>query len=303
MSLAEWRERLRTDPDGTVTELVRRFGPRRSAAPEVEDLFWRVVVDLAGLEDLARAVLGRFTPPRGGGESDDGALLDLDREHRIRLRGRLRVAATEALRSVVRDRDERERIARHPSRLPEAAFALRGRPAEAAALFALEHEHLAGGAEGYRRLCRAALRYETARALHRVDGRREAAFEVMESVVRLIDDALEAPGPAGAADWLQLAWRLSFHSREWLGFRHLDGGRFRDAEHEFLRAAGAAPDTDLAVAARLFAANAILRDGRTEEARRLLDSLRIDTERLSPPIADEWIELRERLLRPLDDEG
>ncbi len=296
MTLTDWRVRLRTDPEGTVTELVSRFGPRRSVAPEVESLFWRVVVDLACPGDLARALLGRVRPPRGGDEDDGGALLDLDREHRVRLRGRLRIAAIEELASVVRHREDRERIARHPSRLPEAAYALRGRPAEAAALYALEHDQLAGDDDGYRRLCRAALRYETARSLHRVEGCREVAVEIMESVVRLIDESLEAPEPGGAADWLHLAWRLSFHSREWLGLRHLDGGRFGDAEREFLRAAGAAPETDLAVAARMFAANAMLRDGRTDEARRLLDSLRIDTERLSPPVADEWIELRERLL-------
>lgn len=311
MTLADWRERLRTDPEGTVTELVRRFGSRRSVAPEVENLFWRVVVDLAAPGDLACAVLGRLRPPVAEPRERPFRLLDLDREHRVRLRGRLRVDAAEALRGVVRDREARERIVRHPSRLPEAAFALRGRPAEAAALYALEHDQLVRDAapppdgpgradddDGYRRLCRAALRYETARALHRVDDRREVAFEVMESVVRLIDEALEAPGPGSAAEWLPLAWRLAFHAREWLGFRHLDGGRFGDAEREFVRAAGAAPETDLAVAARMFAANAMIRDGRTEEARRLLDSLRIDTERLSPPMADEWIELRERLLEP-----
>lgn len=314
LTLADWRDRLREDPEGTVAELVRRFGPRRSVAPEVEDLFWRVLVDFGGTGDLAGAIVGRLRAPddpRGAGSS---GLLDLEREHRVRLRGRLRMIAAEELGTVVRDRAARERAVRHPSRLPEVAFARRGRSREAVALYALEHDHLGGGPggesreDGFLRLGRAALRYEVARALHRVAGLEDLAVEVMRSVVRLVDDALEGPGPGAACDRLHLAWRLSFHTREWLGFRHFDGGRYAEAEREFLRAAGAAPETDLAVAARMFAANAMIRDGRSDEARRLLDALRADTDRLSPPIADEWLELRERLIeeasgRAGDDEG
>jgi hypothetical protein len=321
LTLADWRERLREDPDGTVAELVRRFGPRRSVAPEVEDLFWRVLVDFGRDADLARAILGRVRAPaappeprlpEAAGRSDadrELPLLDIGREHRVRLRGLLRQAATEAIRDVVRDPEERERTARHPSRLPEIAFARRGRPDVAAALYALEHDHLdpdaaerpgedpgPAGPPGYRRLCRAALRYEVARALHRVAGHEAVAFDVMRSVVRLVDDALESPGSAAASEWLPLAWRLSFHAREWLGFRYFEDGRYEAAEREFLHAAGSVPETDLAVAARMFAANAMIRDGRSDEARSLLDDLRVDTDRLAPPIADEWVELRERLI-------
>jgi hypothetical protein len=312
LTLADWRERLREDPDGTVAELVRRFGPRRSLAPEVEDLFWRVLVDFGRHADLARAILGRIRPPAETADLADpeaASLLDLDREHRVRVRGMLRQAATEVLGKMVRDPEERERMARHPSRLPEAAFARRGRPDVAAALYALEHDHLGSDPagiqaddpgpsrdHGYRRLCRAALRYEVARALHRVAGHQAAAFDIMRSVVRLVDDALEAPGSDAASEWLPLAWRLSFHTREWLGFRYFEDGRYEAAEREFLRAAGAVPETDLAVAASMFAANAMIRDGRSDEARSLLDDLRVDTDRLAPPIADEWVELRERLI-------
>lgn len=319
LSLADWRERLRSDPEGTVANLLRRFGPRRSSAPEVEALFWRVLVDYGRPEDLAHGVLGRVRVPGSAPDPLGGGLLDLDHEHRIRVRGRLRVAAAEVLRAVVRDAKELDAIVRHPVRLPQAAYASRGRPSEAAALYVLEHDQhcrppdepgAAAGANplrsSSRRLSCAALRYETARSLHRVEGGREDAFAVMQTVVRLVDEALAQPESAVAGERLALGWRLSFHAREWLGLRHYENGRYGEAVREFERAADAAPETDLAVAARMFAANALIRDGRVEEARRLLDVLREATARLAPPLSDEWQLLSQRLIdeatAPEDDE-
>lgn len=299
----EWRERLRADPAGAGGELILRFRERPSDDAEIEDLFWLAACDQAGDEELARAVLARLEPP----PDPSRELLGLSREQRVRARGRLRFAGVEALRERVRDPDDRERIARHPARLAEVAFARRGRAAEAAALYALEHDRRLAGEltlvapdagppipiAARRLLRRATLRYEVARSLARVVDHGDRALPVMESVLLLLDRLVAGAGQGSEVQ--PLAWRLSFHAREWLGLRHYEAGRHAEAEREFLRAAGAAPETDLAVAARLFAANAMIRDGRAAEARALLDALRIDVGRLEPPAADEWVAMRLRL--------
>lgn len=307
--MADWRERLKSDPRGTVAELLERFAARRGADPEVEDLCWRALADHATPEELARAVLGRL---RVGEEaltlSEEAPrlppLLDLDREHRIRVRGRLRLAAADALAGFVRDPEERARIEAHPARLPEAAFERRGRPREAAALYALEHDQLPKDAA--EPLLGAALRYPLARALFRVGGRveggigheRERAAAVMTSVLAL----LEAP-PAGAPEAERsLAGRLTFHTREWLGLRHYEAGRYREAVGEFLRAAEAAPDTDLELAARIFAANALIRAGHQDEARQLLDAVRERSPGMSPDVSEEWDTVWRRLLEARGEE-
>ncbi|HUP42340.1 MAG TPA: hypothetical protein VM599_03945, partial [Thermoanaerobaculia bacterium] len=78
-----------------------------------------------------------------------------------------------------------------------------------------------------------------------------------------------------------------------------EAGRYREAVREFLRAAEAAPDTDLEQAAGVFAANALIRDGRPEEAHRLLDSLRDRATQMSADLAEEW----DALLRQLTESG
>lgn len=312
VSLDEWRERLRTDPRATVAVLLRGFAVRRSTVPGVEDFFWRVLADQATPGELVQSVLGRIRIPPPGGSTvalevgrrepvETGRLLDLDREHRVRVRGRLRVAAGDALEGFVPDPEERAKIAADPVRLPEAAFARRGRWAEAAALFALEHDHLSVGDRERERLARASLRYELARALQRVEAQGDRALEVMESALELLE---EAPGgaPEGRAAWAALAARLAFHAREWLGLRHFEAGRYHDAEREFFAAAEAAPETDLAVAARMFAANAMIRAGRQAEARELMDSMGTLVAEMGEDLSEQWQELRRGLTGPSDDE-
>jgi tetratricopeptide (TPR) repeat protein len=247
-----------------------------------------------GAEALAPEEEGPRLPP----------LLDLDREHRIRVRGRLRLAAADALAGFVRDPEERSRIEAHPVRLPEAAFERRGRPREAAALYALEHDQLPKDAA--EPLLGAALRYPLARALFRVGGRIEAgighetarAAAVMTSVLALLE-----PPAAGAPEAERsLAGRLSFHAREWLGLRHYEAGRYREAVGEFLRAAEAAPDTDLELAARIFAANALIRAGDQDEARKLLDGVRERAAGMSRDVSEEWDAVWRRLLEARPDE-
>lgn len=300
--MSDWRERLKADPRGTVVELLERFAAGRGADPEVEDLFWRAFADHGTPEEIARGVLGRL---RVGGEGGGLlGLLDLDREHRVRLRGRLRLTAADALAAFVRDPEERATIEAHPARLPEAAFERRGRPREAAALYALEHDRLvpddgaeeAGAGSAEELLGRAALRYALARGLRRIDGEAARALAVMESVVALLEEGAAAGEPAPAAEEGSLPWRLSFHAREWLGLRHYEAGRYRQAVGEFLRAAESAPDTDLELAARIFAANALIRSGRQDEARSLLDGLRERTAGGSGDLSAEWDALWRRLL-------
>lgn len=302
MDLADWRARLRDDPRRTVAELARRYAAARCPDAEVEDLLWRAFADYGPPADLARAVLGRLRVEPPAEDAREGPeLLDLDREHRVRVLGTLRLAAAEALAAVVRDPAERERIVNHPALLPDVAFGRRGRPAEAAALYALEHDLLSPAPEarepaGAEPLARAALRYQLARALHRVPGEAERAVAVMAAVVR---DAAETPPAAeDQAAGASLSLRLSFHAREWLGLRHYEAGRYREAVREFLRAAEAAPDTDLEQAAGVFAANALIRDGRPEEAHRLLDSLRDRAWQGGPDAAEEWEALLRRLSGP-----
>lgn len=300
-TMSDWRERLKADPRGTVLELLERFAAGRGADPEVEDLFWRAFADHGTPEEIARGVLGRL---RVGGEEGLLGLLDLDREHRVRLRGRLRMAAADALAAFVRDPEERATIEAHPARLPEAAFERRGRPREAAALYALEHDRLvpddgaeeAGAGSAEELLGRAALRYALARVLRRIEGEAERALAVMESVVALLEEGAAAGEPAPVVEEGSLPWRLSFHAREWLGLRHYEAGRYRRAVGEFLRAAESAPDTDLELAARIFAANALIRSGRQEEARSLLDGLRERTAGGSRDLSEEWDVLWRRLL-------
>lgn len=309
VSLDEWRIRLRTDPRGTVAELLDGFAARRSENPEVEDFFWRVLADQGTPPELVRGVLGRLRTP--GEETPElgidfgielgarepgmgGGLLDLDREHRVRVRGRLRIVATDLLAGFVRDPEAREAIAADPVRLPETVFVHRRRWAEAAALFALEHDHLPARDRTPDRLARASLRYALARALHRVAGQAERAIGVMESALGLTGSA--ATEPRDAETWRPFAARLAFHAREWLGFRHSEAARYADAEREFRAAAEAAPETDLAVAARTFAANALIRDGRPAEARELMDAFAPGAAEMSEDVSERWEELRRRLL-------
>lgn len=318
--MSDWRERLKTDPRGTVVELLERFAGGRGADPEVEDLFWRGLADHGTPEEIARGVLGRLRVGREPGPGPSGVLhlLDLDREHRVRLRGRLHLAAAEALAGFVRDPEERARIEAHPARLPEAALERKGRPREAAALYALEHDRLAAedGPEAdavaepaEALLGRAALRYALARALHRAGhrdaGEAERALAVMESVLGLLALVGDDPGagePVADGGEGSLPWRLSFHAREWLGLRHYEAGRYREAVGEFLRAAEAAPETDLELAAHIFAANALLRAGRKAEARSLLDGLRERVAGMSRDVSEEWDALWRRLLDDRNDE-
>jgi len=308
--MADWRDRLKSDPRGTVAELLSRFAARRGPDPEVEDLCWRALADHATPEELAQGVLGRLRVGADALAPREEAprlppLLDLDREHRIRVRGRLRLAAADALAGFVRDPEERARIEAHPVRLPEAALERRGRPREAAALYALEHDQLPKDAA--EPLLGAALRYPLARALFRVAGRAEGgsghegerAAAVMASVLAL----LEAPPPDAPEAERSLAGRLSFHAREWLGLRHYEAARYREAVWEFLRAAEAAPDTDLELAARIFAANALIRAGRHDEARELLDGLRERAVGVSPDVSEEWDAVWRRLLEARGEEG
>lgn len=289
MSFEEWRERLRAEPRATVAELLRGFAGRRSPRPQVEDFFWRVLVDRGTPEEVVHAVLGRLREP-----VESEGLLDLDREHRVRVRGRLRVVATELLAGFVHDPTAREAIAADPVRLPEAVFAHRRRWAEAAALFALEHDHLLVRRRLTGRLAQASLRYALARALHRVEGRREQALRVMEGALALTErTSVDAPD---SDTWRSFADRLAFHAREWLGLRHYEAARYTDAVREFRAAGEAAPETDLAVAARTFAANALIRDGRHTEARELLDGLERASAVPEDDVSDAWEELRRRLM-------
>lgn len=325
VSLDEWRERLRTDPRGTVAELLEGFAHRRSDKPEVEDFFWRVLADHGTPGELVEAVLGRLRAPAAEARPlvvelgvleprEPAGLLDLDREHRVRLRGRLRVVATELLAGFLRDPELREAIAADPVRLPETAFSRRRRWVEAAALFALEHDHLPRRGEEADRLARASLRYALARALHRVEGHGERALRLMESVLALASHALEGgadPGGGapsarsegdGGRTWISFAARLAFHAREWLGLRHYEAGRYPEAEREFRAAAQAAPETDLALAAWTFAANALFRDGRSAEAREILHSLKPHVPEMTHDVSEEWEELRRRLLEDLGED-
>lgn len=305
MSVRDWQQRLRADARATLAELAQSLIGKRADHPGLEELFWRALADYGAPDELARAVLGRVRVGPGEGQSGDTIeLLDLDREHRVRVHGRLRLAAAEALAGIVRDREERERIAAHPARLPEVAFELRARPAEAAALIALEHDLLPARSENRlgpaaEPLARAALRYQLARALHRVAGETERALAVMEGVLALLESAA---GPEDAAEpddtESSLPGRLSYHAREWLGLRHYEARRYRDAVRQFLRAAEAAPDTDLELAAGIFAANALIRDGRQPEARRLLDSLRRRATRVASELTEEWDALLRSLSGP-----
>lgn len=311
VSLDEWRERLRRDPRATVAVLLRGFAERRSVVPGVEDFFWRVLADHGTPDELVRAVLGRLRAPGvedlavtlelGAREpAAAGRLLDIDREHRVRVRGRLRVEATDALKGFVRTAEERERIAADPVRLPEAAFARRGRWPEAAALFVLEHDHLSAPEPARERLARASLRYELARGLHRVEGKQGRALEVMESALVLVGSG-DRGDDRGLGAWGTLAARLAFHAREWLGLRHYDAGRYRDAEGEFRAAADEAPATDLALAALMFAANAMIRDGRQAEARELLDAIEPHAGGVGEDLSEQWHELRSGLMETSGD--
>ena len=314
MSVDDWQRRLRADPRGTLAELAQSLIEERPEDSRLEDLFWRALADHGTAEELARAVLcrlrtgveaaseGERSPRRDVGTAAGPGLLDLDWEHQVRVHGQLRLAAAEALQGVMRDRDERARIEAHPGRLPEVAFERRGRPAEAAALYALEHDLLPprsknrlGAAAAP--LVRGVLRYRLARARHRVEGEAERALAVTEGVLTLVGEPRESGegGEEAAAESLPL--RLSYHVREWLGLRHYEARRYRDAVRQFLQAAEAAPDTDLELAAGIFAANALIRDGRQADARRLLDSLRDRASEVGSDLPDEW----EALLRGLTE--
>lgn len=307
VSLDDWRIRLRTDPRGTVAELLEAFARRRSEAPEVEDFFWRVLADQGTAPELAMAVLGRLRLGEAAPAPEPDAaeptaverLLDLDREHRVRVRGRLRMIAAEALAELVHDPEMVETIAADPVRLPEAAFVRRRRWAEAAALFAMEHDHLPPRDDTPERLARASLRYALARALHRVEGEAGRALRVMESA---LGRATAEAGEPGAPTWRSFAARLAFHAREWIGLRHYEAGRYTAAEAEFRAAAEAAPDTDLALAARMFAANAMIRDGRQAEARQVLDSLDPRLVDMGDDAAEQWEELRRRLVEGIGED-
>lgn len=308
LSLDDWRERLRTDPRGTVAELLELFAERRSPVPGVEDFFGRVLADHATPPELVRGVVARVRAPvdaepalgiepsePGAPEAEPpGRVLDLDREHRVRLRGRLRVIATELVVHHVRDPGAHGAIAADPMRLAEVAFVHRRRWEDAAALFALEHDHLQGGEHAQALLARASLRYSLARALHRVKGHEERAVRVMEAAVVLAEGA--GTGAEGAATWRVFATRLAFHAREWLGLRHYEAGLYRAAEREFLAAVEAAPDTDLALAARRFAANALIRDGRQAEAREIPTGFDPGAAASDEEVSVRWEELRRRLL-------
>ncbi|HLE84260.1 MAG TPA: hypothetical protein VJG13_07960, partial [Thermoanaerobaculia bacterium] len=98
MDLADWQARLRDDPRRTVAELALRYGGERCPDDGLEDLFWRAFADYGPPADVARAVLGRLRIEPPAEDAREGPeLLDLDREHRVRVLGTLRLAAAEAL--------------------------------------------------------------------------------------------------------------------------------------------------------------------------------------------------------------
>jgi len=302
VTLEDWRKRLRADPRATLAELAQSLIESRAGEPGLEELFWRALADYGTPEELARAVVGRLRIGPAAPSAEAPELLDLDHEHRVRVHGQLRLAAAESLAGIVRDRAERERIEAHPALLPEVALERRGRLAEAAALYALEHDLLPSRSRtrpgtAAEPLARAALCYQLARALHRVGDEGARALAAMEGVLALVEEARGRAGEDEEAASLPL--RLSYHAREWLGLRHYEGGRYRDAVRQFLRAAEAAPDTDLELAAGIFAANALIRDRRQAEARRLLDSLRERVSRVGSDLSEEW----EAQLRKLTEAG
>jgi tetratricopeptide (TPR) repeat protein len=304
-TVSDWKERLRADPRGTLAELGERLAGGRSPDSEIEDLYWRALVDFGTVGEITSALLDRLRPDAGP------RLLDLDREHRTRCHGRLRVEAAGELGAFRLEEAEREAIAGHPLRLPETVYELRGRPGDAAALYVLEHDRLEERVgDAAITLARAALRYKLARALRRVSRVAKAAptaLAVMESALELAESlpsgGAVASGPGAGSGVPATSLRLRFHIHEWLGLRHYEARRFAAAEESFLRAAALVPDTELGVAVLTYAANAVLRQGRRAEARSLLDSLR---GRLAPEgrpaedrgEADGW----ESLYRRLQDE-
>lgn len=299
-TVSDWKERLGADPEGTLAELTDRLGWERSPDPEVEDLYWRALVDYGGGPEMTAALLARLRP------GSRTTILDLDREHRTRCHGRLRVEAAEALAAFRLEPDERARIAAHPLRLPETVYERRGRPAEAAALYALEHDRLGERRDAFGALARAALRYKLARALHRAEtipGAAETARAIMESALRRVEEAAAAE-PAAQRGRPAMALRLRFHAHEWLGLRHSEAGRYAEAEESFLRAAALMPDSEAGVAVLTFAANALLRQGKRREARRLLDSLQGRMEAVGDrAVTAEWEALYRRLEEELGEEG
>ncbi len=299
-TVTDWPERLRTDPRGTLAELGERLAGFRSPDPEIEDLYWRALVDFGGVGEVVTALLDRLRPGSGL------RLLDLDQEHRTRCHGRLRVEAAEELGAFRLDPGEREVIAGHPLRLPETVYEPRGRPAEAAALYALEHDRLEERGDDFGTLARAALRYKLARALRRathVTRAAPTAQAIMESALGLVESlpprTVVAGRPGFPGGMPTTSVRLRFHIHEWLGLRHYEAERFAAAEESFLRAAALVPDTELGVAVLTFAANALLRQGRRTEARSLLDSLR---GRMAPAEDREQAAGWEVLYRRLADE-
>ncbi len=302
--VSDWKQRLRADPRATLAALTRRLAGKRSEDPELEDLYWRALVDFGDARELAGALLARLRP------AADARLLDVGREHRTRCHGRLRVEAAEELAAFRLEPAERARIAAHPLRLPETVYEPRGRPAEAAALYALEHDRLGERRDEFGALARAALRYKVARALHRVAEAPEAtetARGIMESVLRLIAEIPEGervvPGAAPGEDSPTMAVRLRFHAQEWLGLRSYEAERYAEAEERFLRAAALMPDSEPGVVVLIFAANALLRQGKRAEARRLLDSLQGRMGEVGDRAMTEgWEELYRRLEEELRDE-
>ncbi len=304
-TVTDWKELLRTDPRETLSELLSRLAARRSADPDLEDLFWRALVDYGEPHEVTRALLGRLRAAPGP------TLLDLDQEHRTRCHGRLRVEAAEELGAFRLDPGEREAIAGHPLRLPETVYERRGRPAAAAALYALEHDRLAEREDAFGALARAALRYKLARALHRaasLERAGELGFAIMESALRQIEPGVgaqwsaqgTAPGGASPA----MAVRLRFHVYEWLGLRHYEAERYAEAEESFLRAAALLPESELGVAVLVFAANALLHQGKRSEARHLLDSIQGRMRHLGPrDLAEEWEALYGQLEEELGEES
>ncbi len=306
-TVSDWKERLHADPRKTLGELGRRLAGARSPDPEIEDLYWRALVDYGSVHELSAALLARL---RLGSAA---TLLDVDREHRTRCHGRLRVEAAEELASFRLEPEVRSQIAAHPLRLPETVYEPRGRPAEAAALYALEHDRLGGRSDAFGALARAALRYKLARALHRapaVPGAAEVARAIMESALRLVEKEEAAapraePTPAESKRGREepsVAVRLRFHVHEWLGLRHFEAERYAEAEESFLRAAALTPASELGVAVLTFAANALLRQGKRAEARRLLDSLQGRMgEAGEQAMAAEWEALYHRIEEELGE--
>ncbi len=222
-----------------------------------------------------------------------GRLIDLPEGLTTKVFLRLEHMASMLLWEVEMSDEERQALRKDPVRLVQIALSRRGRPREAVALHALQHDFFHPHREEWRQVLAFLLRVELYRQLLETAPRRVFAAQAIpflnqtERLAVRISDHPDAEGEL-------LALRIFLY--EELGFNHQELGRFLPAAEVFRRAAAMTDDPDAEIESVTSAAAALFDADRRQDALRLLETVEsrlVDV--ADPETIEGWQFLRERL--------